>query len=166
MVGFPGSGKTTLGRKLATLLGMRFIDLDTAIEDRYKTTVPRLFQKYGEPVFRACEYSVLNECLTMDGVLIATGGGAPCYRDAMDCINRTAISVYVSLSEQDLFQRLKNSRKPRPLTQNLNDDELADYIHRTLIVRSPFYEQAKLKVDGLSPDVVLLGNKIVSLQPL
>jgi len=144
LVGFPGCGKTTVGNQLASQLNLNFVDLDAAVEEKYHTTVPQLFQKYGELVFRKCEYQTLNELLQKEQLLIATGGGAPCYEDAMSLINQHALSVYLNLSEETLVQRLRNSHKVRPLVQNLTLPELQQYVHDTLCKRCSYYEQAQL----------------------
>lgn len=144
LVGFPASGKTTIGRSLAPQLGLNFVDLDTAIEVKYHTTVPQLFKKYGELVFRKCEYETLSELLLQENLLISTGGGAPCFKDAMALINKHSASVYLKLEEATLVERLKASHKKRPLTDNLNTTELSNYVHQTLMERSPYYEQAHL----------------------
>ena len=164
IVGFPGAGKTTLGRNLAERLHLAFVDLDARVEERYHISVPHLFQKYGEPAFRKCEYETLIETLSMPDVLIATGGGAPCFGDAMQQINAAATSIYLEQPEEVLFQRLRNSNKVRPLLQTLDDDALREYIHRTLQEREPFYRQAKMTVKADNLDVEQLVNKIVSLQ--
>ena len=142
LIGFPGSGKSTLGRRLAEQLGMEFIDLDHYIEVKYHTAIPLLFQKYGEPAFRALEYAALCEVLAMDGVVIATGGGAPCHGDAMAKINARARSIYLKLTEDQLVERLLHSKKKRPLTDHLSDPELRVYVHETLALREPYYLQA------------------------
>ena len=142
LVGFPGSVKTTVGRRLAGELGVPFIDLDLYIEEKYHTAVPLLFQKYGEPAFRALEYAALCEVLAMDGVVIATGGGTPCHKDAMTKINACARSIYLKLTEDQLVERLLRSKKKRPLTDPLSEPELRVYVHDTLALREPYYLQA------------------------
>lgn len=144
LVGFPGSGKTTLGRHLAKYLKLQFTDLDTKIEERYHSSIPHIFEKYGESAFRECEYNTLAELLGQQNVLIATGGGAPCFNNAMQLINAQATSVYLKLSEDILLERLLISHKKRPLTQNLDKEELKQYIHKTLQKRAPYYEQASI----------------------
>ena len=142
LIGFPGSGKSTVGRRLARKLGVAFIDLDLYIEEKYHTAVPLLFQKYGEPAFRALEYAALCEVLANDDVVIATGGGTPCHGDAMDRINARAESIYLRLSEEQLVERLRHSKKKRPLTDSLTLPALRQYVHDTLAEREPFYLKA------------------------
>lgn len=147
LIGFPGSGKSTVGQLLATTLHVEFIDLDQAIEERYHTSIPHLFEKYGEFVFRKCENKVLKELLQQDNLLIATGGGAPCYPEAMKEINEAGTSIYLKMSEEALFERLKHSPKNRPLTHTLDDDGLRHYIDSTLRQREGFYKQATITID-------------------
>ena len=142
LLGFPGSGKSTVGRRLARKLGVAFLDLDRYIEEKYHTSVPLLFQKYGEPAFRALEYAALCEVLAKDDVVIATGGGTPCHGDAMAKINARARSIYLQLTEDELVERLLQSRKRRPLTDSLSEPELRAYVRETLAKREPYYRQA------------------------
>ena len=142
LVGFPGAGKSTVGRRLADKLGMAFIDLDLYIEEKYHTAVPLLFQRYGEPAFRMLEYAVLKEVLEADNAVIATGGGTPCHHDAMTLINSRAHSIYLKFSEEQLVEHLLHSKKKRPLTQHLSEPELRAYVHETLAKREPYYLRA------------------------
>lgn len=142
LVGFPGAGKTTVGRRMAERLGMTFIDLDLYIEEKYHTAVPLLFQRYGEPAFRTLEYAALKEVLEADNAVIATGGGTPCHHDAMTLINSRAHSVYLKFSEEQLVDHLLHSKKKRPLTQHLSEPGLREYVHKTLAEREPYYLQA------------------------
>lgn len=144
LIGFPGSGKSTLGRRLAEQLGMEFIDLDHYIEAKYHTSVPLLFQKYGEQAFRALEYAALCEVLEHDDVVIATGGGTPCHGDAMAKINARARSIYLKLTEDQIVERLLQSKKRRPLTDPLSEPELRVYVHEMLAKREPYYRQAHI----------------------
>ena len=139
IVGFPGAGKSTVGRRLADKLNMTFIDLDLYIEEKYHTAIPLLFQKYGESAFRTLEYSALREVLTAENAVIATGGGTPCHGDAMTLINAQAHSIYLQLTEEQLVDHLLHSKKKRPLTQHLSEPALREYVRKTLAIRKPYY---------------------------
>lgn len=142
IVGFSGAGKSVVGAKVAQLLGVPFVDLDLAIEEKYRTSIPILFSKYGEDVFRKCERKVLEESLLRERCVISTGGGTPCSSDAMRLINSCSTSVYLKLSEEILFNNLRKSRRRRPLTDKMEEAQLRQYIHDTLSRRAPFYEMA------------------------
>ena len=137
LIGFPGSGKSTVGKQLAERLGMAFIDLDVYIEEKYHTAIPLLFEKYGEAAFRTLEYAALCEVLERDDVVIATGGGTPCHADAMDRINARAESIYLRLSEDQLVERLRQSKD-----DSLSLPALRQYVHNTLALREPYYLKA------------------------
>ena len=156
LVGFSGAGKSTLGKQTAPLLGLRFVDLDSYIEQKLQYKVPQLFSQFGELVFRKSEYEALQELLEEEGLMIAVGGGAPCYAQAMRLIVENSFSVYVKLSEEALVERLANSRKPRPLTKDLAHDDLETYVRETLKKRAPYYEQAHLIVSGenITPEIL------------
>jgi len=163
LVGFSGVGKTTIGRALAAHLGMEFVDLDTSIEEKYHATIPHIFEQYGESVFRQCEYQTLTEKLALSGQLIATGGGAPTYKDAMEQINTHALSIFLNLTELALVERLKHSKKKRPLTDNLSDEALKDYVHQTLQGRLPFYKMAHVQVNEENINIEEVAKKISDL---
>lgn len=143
IVGFPGAGKSTIGRKLADKLNMTFIDLDLYIEEKYHTAIPLLFQKYGESAFRTLEYAALQEVLSTDNAVIATGGGTPCHENAMEMINANAHSIYLQLTEEQLVDHLLHSKKKRPLTSHLDESELRKYVQKNLPIREPHYLQAQ-----------------------
>ena len=143
IVGFSGAGKSTVGRRLAKKLSMTFIDLDLYIEEKYHTAIPLLFERYGESAFRTLEYSALQEALTTENAVIAVGGGTPCHGDAMALINAQAKSIYLQLDENEIVQHLLHSKKKRPLTNHLNEEELRAYVQKTLSEREPYYRQAQ-----------------------
>lgn len=161
LVGFSGSGKTTIGRALAQRLGLGFVDLDSAIEEKYHCSIPHIFEKYGESVFRQCEYQTLKEKLACSNIVLSTGGGAPTYKNAMELIHNEAFSIYLNLSEETLFNRLKFSKKNRPLTSSLSDGELRDYVRKTLQKRLPYYQMADLSVNEEDMDVDKIVEKIM-----
>lgn len=143
IVGFSGAGKSTVGRKLANKLSMTFIDLDLYIEEKYHTAIPLLFERYGESAFRTLEYAALQEVLASDNAVIAVGGGTPCYEDAMAQINAKAKSIYLQLNENEIVEHLLHSKKKRPLTNHLNEEDLRAYVRKTLEEREPYYLQAQ-----------------------
>ena len=143
IVGFSGAGKSTVGRRLANKLNMTFVDLDLYIEEKYHTAIPLLFERYGESAFRTLEYAALQEALTTENAVIAVGGGTPCHGDAMAQINAHAKSIYLQLGENEIVEHLLHSKKKRPLTNHLNEEELRAYVRKTLAVREPYYLQAK-----------------------
>lgn len=154
IVGFSGAGKSTVGRRLADKLAMAFVDLDLYIEEKYHTAIPLLFQRYGESAFRTLESAALMEVLSLDNTVIAVGGGTPCFGDNMEKINANAFSIYIQLDENELVDHLLHSKKKRPLTSHLSESELHEYVRKTLVVREPFYLQAKRvctleEMDGL-----------------
>ena len=157
VVGFPGSGKTTIGRKLAAYLHLHFVDLDEAIEAKYHSSIPHLFEKYGEFAFRKCESATLQELLLKPDLLISTGGGAPCFENAMQLINQYAVSVYFKLSEAMLVQRLMSSHKKRPLITGSDVSSIEKYVSQTLALRAPYYEQA---------DITLTEDSLLDLSAL
>lgn len=144
LVGFPGAGKSTIGKKLAERLSMDFVDLDLHIEEKYHTAIPLLFQRYGESAFRTLEYSALLEVLSLDNCVIATGGGTPCQKDAMEQINAHSLSIYLELTENQIVEHLLHSKKKRPLTHLLSEPELREYVHKTLVIREKYYLQSHI----------------------
>ena len=163
LVGFPGSGKSTVGRRLASRLSLPFYDTDSYFETKYHITVSDFFSKYGEDFFRICEKSVLEELLSLPPCVIATGGGLPCHGDAMQLINESALSVYIKLSQKSLFDRLLHSKKVRPLLFGKTSEELLAYIEETLLQREVFYSRATICVKGENMDVDALVNSLQRL---
>lgn len=145
LIGFMGSGKTTLGRALAIAARLRFIDLDEAIEQRSGNTIPRLFDTIGEPQFRILETETLKSLSNMYDVIIACGGGTPCHADNISLMNRTGITVHLHASIKTLLRRLSDARASRPLIAAITDDNLPQYIRNTLNDRLPFYSRAAIQ---------------------
>jgi len=148
LVGFMGAGKTTYGRKLAQKLEYKFIDLDKFIEDKYRFTITSIFNFFGEEVFRQIEKQALLEVSEEDNVVIATGGGTPCFEDNMNLMNEFGISIYLYLNENQLFSRLINAKKKRPLIKDKNSEELIKFITNKLQEREVFYKKSKIIVDA------------------
>lgn len=128
LIGFMGSGKTTLGKALAQKLGVDFIDLDLYIETRYHKTVREIFAESGEERFRQIEKSLLHEVADFENVIIAAGGGTPCFFDNIDYMNGHGTCVYLKASVEELCKRLAGGRESRPLLRGKSDEELRLFI--------------------------------------
>ena len=102
LVGYMGAGKTTVGKELAKLAGLSFIDLDYYIEGRYHKAVSQIFAERGEEAFREIERNMLHEVAEFEDVLISTGGGAPCFFDNMEFMNASGTTVYLKVSVEEL----------------------------------------------------------------
>lgn len=148
VIGFPGAGKSSVGRRLAARLKWRFVDTDSFFETKYHISIPDFFSKYGEDFFRICEKSVLEEVLKMPNVVISTGGGTPCFFNNMDMIVANSTSVYLKLSPKSLAIRLIASHKVRPLVAGKSDAEVLEYVTKTLEQREQFYSRANIVVKG------------------
>ena len=143
LTGYMGAGKTTLGKALARELHVPFIDLDWYIEERFHKAVGELFTERGESGFRELEKSMLHEVGEFEDVVISTGGGAPCFFDNMEYMNRVGTTVFLDVDPKVLFRRLRVAKQQRPILQGKEDDELFDFIIQALEKRSSFYRQAK-----------------------
>lgn len=153
LVGYMYSGKSTVGRRLAQALGMRFVDTDTLFEERYHTTIPLFFHRYDEAAFRQLERQVLHTTAEMDDVVVATGGGTPCHADNMDWINAHGVSIHLDVSLPCLLQRASLSRHARPLLAEMTDEEREAHIRRQLAERLPVYAQARHRLEADNPDI-------------
>ncbi len=160
LVGYMGSGKTTIGKLVAKHLKINFLDLDAYIEKSEGLTIKQLFLEKGELYFRKKEFFYLNEILSSNSsVLLSTGGGTPCYGANMEAItSATKNSVYLKVSLDELVKRLSAEKEHRPLITRIADTELPEFIGKHLFERSYYYNQAQLKIscDGRSPGELAL----------
>ncbi|WP_185783916.1 shikimate kinase [Croceivirga lutea] len=149
LIGYMGSGKSTVGRVFAQKLDTTFTDLDERIENESNTTISELFKTHGTIHFRKLESKVLRDFVenNSEGVL-ALGGGTPCYANNMDFLNASkVITIYLKLSIPELVKRLRSQKAHRPLIQNISDAELPEFIGKHLFERSPFYNQAQYTIN-------------------
>ena len=142
LIGFMGSGKTTLGRALAKSLGLEFIDLDNYIELRRCKSINSIFAEMGEEGFRTIERNLLHEVCEFENVIISAGGGTPCFFDNIDYMNAQGTTVYLQVPEERLHERLKIAKSKRPLLKEKNDEEIMQFIKEQLERRDVFYKKA------------------------
>ena len=155
LVGYPACGKTTLGKKIARKLGYNFVDLDLLFEETYHVTISDFFGNYGEDVFRICEKKILRTASQMNNTVIATGGGAPCFFDNMDYINKNGLSIYIKKPAKFLAERLRNAKSVRPLFRGISNEDMLSYITTQLVEREYYYMKAKVVVQQQNVDEVV-----------
>ena len=144
LLGYMGSGKTTIGMKLAEFLDFDFLDLDHYIEEAEGVSIAEIFQSKGEIYFRKKEHDYLKKILSnKKDFVLSTGGGTPCYGVNMDVIlNGTKNVFYLKNSIKQLLNRLLSEKEHRPLIKNIEDNDLPEFIGKHLFERSFFYERA------------------------
>ncbi len=148
LIGLPSSGKTTLGKQLARHARYRFVDTDTLIVKEEGMPIPDIFAKKGEPYFREAEARILRAIRPDSKLVIATGGGMPCFHDNMEYIKANGISVFLDVSPEQIVERiLRHSTDDRPLYKK-NDNQLLDNIRERYQSRHGFYSQADFTLQG------------------
>ena len=155
LLGYMGCGKSTVGQILARNLKINFLDLDDFIEQKQNTSIPEIFNTKGELFFRTIESEAVKQlCHNYDSLVLALGGGTPCYSDTMQfLVNHPNVkTVFLNLSIKNLSERLILEKAKRPLIANLNDADIPEFIAKHLFERSFYYNQAELTIqtDNLS----------------
>jgi shikimate kinase len=155
-----GCGKSTLGRRLSEHLNLQFVDMDHYIEERNLKTIPQIFEQEGETEFRNKERRALEELSEFTDIVIATGGGAPCFFDNIGLMNRSGKTVYLNIDPVILADRLLKSKTERPLIKGKSREELVAFIDETLKKRNEFYKQARYEITEPDIDLVKLEKMI------
>jgi shikimate kinase len=141
LVGFMTCGKSTLGKRLAKKLQYRFMDTDMLFEKKFKVSVVDFLTNHEEIEFRQAEQQIMMETAHESNVVIAVGGGCPCYENNMDWLLENGKVIYIKLPPKTLYQRLVNSKRKRPLLSR-RDPNLLQKIIAMLQVREPYYRRA------------------------
>lgn len=161
-----GSGKSSVGKRLAEVLGIPFKDLDTEIENQEGKSISNIFLEKGEIYFRIVENKILKNLLSRpDSYILATGGGTPCYANNMDVMAKKedVITVYLKTSLDVLTCRLFQEKTNRPLLAHLQtEEELNDFLRKHLFERVYYYNQSKLVIENKDANMEETVEKIVS----
>ena len=146
----PSSGKSTLGRQLAKRLDYQFVDMDELIINQELSTIAEIFKYKGEDYFRKVESKILKGIKPNQKLLIATGGGVPCFFDNMDFIKANGTSIFLNVQPEDLLKRIQKSEvNNRPLIDKKKTNEvLLSELKEKYEYRLKFYEQADIQIDG------------------
>ena len=159
LIGYMGSGKSTIARELAKSLHFKCLDLDAYIEKKEGLSIAELFKTKGEIYFRKIESQYLKNVLELENTVISLGGGTPCYGTNMDLIKSSSYSksIYLKASLNTLVDRLNDEKSKRPLISHLkNKEEMTEFIGKHLFERSYFYNQANftISVDDKSSEKI------------
>lgn len=147
LIGFMGCGKSTIGKRIAKLLSIPFIDSDSEIERIHKKSVPQLFEELGESGFRQLEKEFIQSLSTTDHFVLATGGGLPCFNNTMELLNQLGTTIYLKRPSKELARRLIQSKTERPLIKGKSFEELIPFIDSMIDKREVFY----LKSEHVAP---------------
>lgn len=157
LMGYMGSGKSTIGKNLATVLNYNFLDLDDYISKQENSSINDLFKNKGEIYFRKKEAYYLNDVLTSkDDIVLALGGGTPCYGNNITMLKQSekVELFYLKMSIPQLTERLFEEKDSRPLISHLKTkEELTEFIGKHLFERTQYYNQA--------PNIILSDNKSI-----
>jgi len=143
LIGFMGTGKSSVGRMAATHLHFRFVDTDELIESRAARSIAEIFAQAGEEVFRGIEKQVVAELAKMQKTVIATGGGLAANAENLASLKRHALVICLWASPEAIWERV-HTQTHRPLLQGA--DPMVR-IRQLLAVREPFYKQADVLVN-------------------
>ena len=159
LLGYMGSGKSTVAAALGRKLGVPAMDLDDHIVEKEGLSINEIFKSKGEIHFRLLESICLQQLLSSEkSFVLALGGGTPCYANNMDHIAASqASSIYLRGSLDTLCERLRGEKSHRPLISSLDDVQLSDFIAKHLFERRDFYERADhiVSIDGRSVEAIV-----------
>lgn len=149
LVGYMGSGKSTVARLVARRLGWTVIDMDSRIENRFHTSINAIFAERGEAGFRKMERYMLEEVCALEDVVISTGGGTPCQADNMDLMTQSGAVIYLRMKPESLARRLTltHGTQKRPILRGKSEGELLTFIETQLGAREAYYARAQYVFD-------------------
>ena len=169
LIGYMGSGKTTIGRSLAKKLNFQFVDIDHFIENRQRKTISEIFSEKGEEAFRLIEHKAIEEISLFENVIISTGGGTPCFYNNMELMNKNGFTIYLRTSPEELIKRLSMAKIKRPLLKGKTPEQIQTFIAENLEKRNHYYNQARLVFDAeqtlTKPDINNIVDNLISHLP-
>ena len=159
LVGFMGTGKTAIGKRIAKRLNMRFVNTDDIIEERQKRTIAEIFEESGEPCFRKIEKEVVKDVSDMDDVVVAAGGGVVLDEENVKNLKEKGVVVCLGATPSVIYERTKKY-KHRPL---LNVEDPVKKIHELLEYRAPFYARADHQVDTSDLTIEQVVDRVLEI---
>ena len=145
LIGLPGSGKSTVGKRIAKAFKYSFIDLDEYIEKKENCSISDLFALQGEPYFRNAERISLEELvIEKNNILISTGGGTPCFFNNLEIMLNHGVVVYLNPPLKMIVNRLIKGKKKRPAFKGLSLIQTEEKLNELLLQRLKFYSKANI----------------------
>ncbi len=148
LIGMMGSGKSYWAQQIAATANLHWMDLDAEIEKENSMTINEIFESEGEAAFRLKEKKALYKLADYTNIIIATGGGTPCFFDNMNWMNAHGTTIFINEPVSILVQRLQNEKAQRPLISQSSNEALQVLLDNKLAERLPWYQQAKHSVTG------------------
>ena len=148
LIGYMGTGKSTLGRKIAKRTELPFLDTDKMVEEAEGAEVADIITYAGEEYFREAERRALEQTAEFESAIISTGGGLPVWGDNQQWIAEHGVSVYLKRTPEQILSRLSpHGRFKRPKLRGLNDEEVLQVMREGIAEREPIYERADIVID-------------------
>jgi len=162
LIGYMGSGKSTIGNSISKIINVPFVDLDDLIEKEYEMSISKIFSQEGESCFRKKEYYILNNYNFPSDSIVAVGGGVPCFFNNHNFMKSIGYTIYFKVSSAELYRRLQFDDK-RPVLFN-NKLNLKDFINAQMKEREFYYQMSNYVIESdniLVSQVVSVVNKII-----
>ena len=164
MIGYMGTGKSTLGRKIAKRTELPFLDTDKMVEEVEGATVADIITYAGEEYFRQAERRALEQTAEYENAIISTGGGLPVWGDNQKWIAEHGVSVYLKRTPEQILSRLSpHGRSKRPKLRGLSDEEVLQVMHEGIAEREPIYAKADIVIDCSEMNDYEIVDKLVEL---
>ena len=165
LVGYMGSGKSVIAKKLSEKLQILYVELDELIEQRQKKSIKLIFEQDGELFFRKLEHQIFTEIVNSNSdLIVSTGGGTPCYFDNYKLLaSKGVVSIYLKASVDTLTDRLILEQNNRPLLTNSNQIELRDFVAKHLFERSYYYHKAHFILNVDNKFIEAIAQEITEL---
>jgi len=160
LIGYKCSGKSTIGPILAEKLRIKFLDLDSLIEKMHGKTIPELFRKNDEIIFRQIERDAFFEIMKIENTVIATGGGFPCWFNNMELMDRSGITIYLKVENEILYQRMQRVSAQCPVLKGLKGFSLKGHIKKLRNENDNIYNKAQIIHDYNDGGAEILVTKI------
>ncbi|MBU3663639.1 MAG: shikimate kinase [Bacteroidetes bacterium] len=162
LVGMPGAGKSTLGKKLAKEIGWNFLDLDEAIVKQHGTSISEIFATKGEATFRMLEQQTLHQTGALNNYIIACGGGTVAYNSNLQWLLSSGLTLYLKAEISLILDRIRHSKTERPLFAGLSTEEKEEKIKKIFSERAPLFEQSILHENIPLKSIKALKNKALT----
>ena len=161
LIGFMGSGKTYWGQLLSRKLDLLFFDLDEQISSNEGKSINELFDEKGEEHFRMLEKEALHIITeSHDSFVMACGGGAPCYFNNIEYMNKSGTTVWINAPFETILKRLVNEKSQRPLIKDLSEDQIRSAAFKKFADRKIYYDQADVILDEKDLQIENMVEKI------